>query len=106
MQNKFKMSGFALSLYGALTLIPILAFYPYFSKYVTSLSQFCWFQIGLMNLVMIVSFLSLLSGVFLLKNNAAAHRFAFPISVVLLLSFPFGTIAGAIYLWQRHEFAN
>lgn len=59
--------------------------------------------LALYNLFIALGFLAFLCGVYLLKNNSAVHRIALPVAVVSIFSFPAGTIAGGLYLWQRHE---
>ena len=57
----------------------------------------------LINTLLAINFLALLCGVYLLKQNEAVHKFVLPVSIIILLSVPFGTIVGGIYLMKRFK---
>jgi len=44
-----------------------------------------------------------LCGFYLIKGNSNVHKIALPLSIVLLVFFPVGTVIGGIYLWQRYK---
>jgi len=41
------------------------------------------------------------AGYALLKNHRWAHKISIPVSLLLLIAFPFGTLLGLYYLWFR-----
>ncbi|WP_220465376.1 MULTISPECIES: hypothetical protein, partial [unclassified Colwellia] len=57
----------------------------------------------LVSLLFVVNLLAFLCGIYLLKENTVVHKFALPVSIVMLLSFPFGTFVGGLYLWERFK---
>jgi len=52
----------------------------------------------------IAGILQISAGHALLKNHRWAHRLSLPSSIVLLISFPFGTVLGLYYLRFRYKF--
>lgn len=103
MENKYKISGWALSIYGAMSLITLLFGYSLLLNYFGPIGGIYFLFLAIYNLFIALGFLAFLCGVYLLKNNSAVHRIALPVAVVSIFSFPAGTIAGGLYLWQRHE---
>lgn len=103
MENKYKISGWALTIYGAVSLITLLFGYSSFSNHFGPIDGMYFLLLALLNLFIAFGFLAFLCGIYLLKNNSAVHRVALPVAVVSMFSFPIGTIAGGLYLWQRHE---
>ena len=78
-------------------------FFSTFVKMIKKQIYIYFLFLALYNLFIALGFLAFLCGVYLLKNNSAVHRIALPVAVVSIFSFPAGTIAGGLYLWQRHE---
>ncbi|WP_293749221.1 hypothetical protein [uncultured Paraglaciecola sp.] len=103
MENRYQPSGWALSIYGVFNVLGLILSYAYVIKFFTSLSGISLLALIFVNLLIAIGFLAFLCGIYLLKNNDAVHKFALPVSVVILLSFPTGTLAGALYLWQRNQ---
>ncbi|MDO6427384.1 hypothetical protein Q4489_10185 [Thalassotalea sp. 1_MG-2023] len=103
MENQFKVSGIAYTIYGAFAIIAFVI------AYIFGVTQFTNFQslpvsiFLLINILLAINFLVLLCGIYLLKQNEAVHKIALPMSIIILLSVPFGTIVGGIYLMQRFK---
>ncbi|MCC5826327.1 hypothetical protein [Alkalimonas sp.] len=51
------------------------------------------------NLMLMIDFLTLLCGIYLLKQHEPVHRLALPVALVNLLALPIGTLVGGLYLW-------
>jgi len=49
----------------------------------------------------IAGVIQITAGYALLKNHRWAHKVSIPASLLLLISFPFGTLLGLYYLWFR-----
>tara|TARA_R110002124_G_scaffold158502_2_gene325611 strand:- start:131 stop:481 length:351 start_codon:yes stop_codon:yes gene_type:complete len=103
MENKFVFSGWALSLFGAVNIVGLLYGYSFVTSIASSSGVTQILLLTLISLSIAVSFLALLSGVYLLKNNDAVHKVALPVSFAIMISVPIGTAVGALYLWQRYE---
>ena len=103
MNNQFKVSGVAFTIYGAFA---VLAFLFVYILGVTQLSSVQSLPVSiflLINILLAINFLALLCGVYLLKQSEAIHKIALPVSIILLVSVPFGTVVGGIYLMQRFK---
>jgi hypothetical protein len=101
MNNQYKLSGWAFSIYGGLTSISLLSV-AYIVLEPNSLSMrapptalFIFY--GVQFATHLAAFLG---GILLLKQNPFAHKIALPASLFILLSFPVGTIIGLMYLWR------
>ncbi|WP_218353977.1 hypothetical protein [Alteromonas lipotrueiana] len=101
MEHEYKISGIALAVYGGVSLVILVFFYRFFIAEVHFVDYFLILFLSLLVFHIVASFLALLSGIYLIKGNELAHRFALPVSVIILFSVPVGTIVGAVYLWQR-----
>ncbi len=103
MDDQFKLSGWAMTLYGFATLSAFI--YILFLS-ITQLSLFESFSFVvsvLLFIIFLINVLPLLCGLHLLKHNKNIHKLALPTSVVIMLAFPVGTVVGGIYLWQRYK---
>lgn len=96
--EQYKFSGWFFVSYGVFVLGSYLIASPHLGWYYSSLSV-----TGLvLTYAMIVAHcLSLFCGVYLLKHNPKVHKIALPVSIFLMLNFPFGTLTGGIYLYER-----
>ena len=103
MDNQFKISGIAFTAYGAFEVLAFLFVYVFGATQLSSIESLPISILLLVNILLAINFLALLCGIYLLKQNQAVHKFALPVSIVLLLSFPFGTFVGGLYLWQRFK---
>ncbi|MGB1198067.1 MAG: hypothetical protein ACPG46_03410 [Thalassotalea sp.] len=103
MNNPFKVSGIALTAYGAFEIIVFLYSYYGSATPINSIAKLPISMLLLICLLLAVNLLAFLCGIYLLNRNEAVHKIALPVSVVLLLSLPFGTIVGGIYLVQRYK---
>ena len=88
MENRYQISGWALTIYGAFNVIGFMLSYSYVAKLFASLSGISLLALVIINVLIAVSFLAFLCGIFLLKNNSAVHKIALPVSIVILLSVP------------------
>ena len=102
-ENKYVISGWALSIYGAFNLCVLLMSYSFVVNTFNSIEGMVLFVVVLINLFIVLGFLALLCGIYLLKNNGAVHRLALPVSIAIMFNIPVGTLVGALYLWQRRE---
>ena len=100
MENKFVFSGWAFIFFGALNVLGLLFSYSFI---VNIGSSFEAIMLILINVLIVVSFLTFLSGIYLLKNNSLVHKIALPVSFAIMVSVPVGTAVGALYLWERHK---
>ena len=103
MEYKFEMSGWAFSVFGAVSMVGLLYGYFFVADVVSAFGIKYAFILVIMGVSLAVSFMTFLSGIYLLKNNEAVHKVALPISFAIMISVPVGTAVGALYLWQRHE---
>jgi hypothetical protein len=103
MENKYVISGWALSIYGAFNVLGLLLSYSFVVKHFGSIEGMALLALVFLNLFIALGFLALLCGIYLLKNNSGVHKLALPVSIAIMLSIPVGTLVGALYLWQRHE---
>ena len=103
MENKFVVSGWALSLFGAVNILGLLYSYSFVMGIASVSGVMQILLLTIISLSIVVSFLALLSGIYLLKNNDAVHKVALPVSFAIMISVPIGTVVGALYLWQRYE---
>ena len=103
MDNQFKVSGIAFTIYGACAVLAFLFAYTFGVTQLSSVQSLPVSIFLLINILLAINFLALLCGVYLLKQNEAVHKIALPVSIILLLSVPFGTIVGGIYLMQRFK---
>ncbi|MFD1621568.1 hypothetical protein [Thalassotalea marina] len=101
MDNQYKISGLAFTLYGALSTIVFLAIYIFGGITLSDTSKLPLLVLLMINIMLAVNFLCFLCGIYLLKQNKTVHSIAMPLSVILLLSIPFGTIVGSLYLIER-----
>ena len=98
--NGFKMSGWMLMGYGIFYVFVFFALNGYINSNFGPLKTEYYI---LMYLVLIVNFIALLCGFYILKGNEKIHRVAFPLSIIIILNFPFGTVAGTTYLFERQK---
>ncbi|MBA6263851.1 MULTISPECIES: hypothetical protein [unclassified Colwellia] len=103
MDNQFKISGWAFTIYGAVATCAFLFVYILGISQLSNLDSLPTFLILLINILLVVNFLAWLCGIYLLKQSKTVHKIALPLSIIILLSFPFGTIVGGIYLMQRFK---
>ena len=103
MENRFKLSGVAFTLYGFVAAVSFVGFYIFGATQLSSLDNMPLLLLFIINLLFAINLLSLLCGIYLLKQNEAVHKLALPVSILILLSVPFGTIVGGIYLIQRYK---
>lgn len=103
MDNNFKVSGMAFTLYGGFTVFVFLAVYLFGASLLSNIQSLPTHLFFIISVLFVINFLALLSGIYLLKNNEVVHKVALPLSIVLLFSVPFGTITGAIYLVERYK---
>jgi hypothetical protein len=106
MENKFVISGWAFSLFGAICTVGLLYGYSFATNVASTFGMTYVVILILISVSIAVSFMTFLTGVFLLKNNNAVHKVALPISFAIMISVPVGTAVGALYLWQRYESAK
>jgi hypothetical protein len=103
MDNQFKISGWAFTVYGAIVVLAFMfAYYYGVTQYLNVQSIPSGIKL-LVSLLFVVNLLAFLCGIYLLKENTVVHKFALPVSIVMLLSFPFGTFVGGLYLWERFK---
>ena len=100
MDNKFVLSAWAFIFFGAFNVLGLLFAYSFIVN-IGSSSEII--ILILASVLIIVSFLAFLCGIYLLKNNGLVHRIALPVSFAIMVSVPVGTAVGALYLWQRYE---
>ncbi|MEE2000912.1 hypothetical protein QWY20_05560 [Alkalimonas sp. MEB108] len=55
------------------------------------------------NLILMIDFLTLLCGIYLLKQHDSVHRVALPVAMINLLALPIGTMVGGLYLWFYYK---
>jgi hypothetical protein len=98
--DQYKFSGWAFSIYGGLTSISLLSV-AYFVLGPNSLSTsspptvlFVFYGV-----LIATHLLAFLGGILLLKQHPFAHKIALPASFLIMMSFPVGTIIGGNYLW-------
>tara|TARA_Y100000588_G_scaffold384946_1_gene477260 strand:+ start:1382 stop:1699 length:318 start_codon:yes stop_codon:yes gene_type:complete len=103
MDNQFKVSGIAFTIYGACAVLASLCSYIFGVTQLSSVQSLPVSIFLLINTLLAINFLALLCGVYLLKQNEAVHKFVLPVSIIILLSVPFGTIVGGIYLMKRFK---
>jgi len=101
MNDQFKLSSWAFSIYGGLTSISLLLV-AYIVLEPNSLSMrspptglFVFYSVQFA-----IHLVAFSSGILLLKQNPFAHKLALPASLLILISFPVGTIIGLMYLWR------
>jgi hypothetical protein len=100
MDNKFVFSAWAFIFFGAFNVLGLLFSYSYIVNIGSSSEVII---LILASVLIVVSFLAFLCGIYLLKNNGLVHKIALPVSIAIMVSVPVGTAVGALYLWQRHE---
>jgi len=106
MDDKFKLSAWAMILYG------IATFSAFIYALFLSLTQLALFESFsfvvsvLLLTVFLINVLPLFCGVHLLKQNNNIHKLALPTSIIILLAFPVGTLVGSLYLWQKYKKSN
>ncbi|RZF82948.1 hypothetical protein EXT46_05715 [Pseudoalteromonas sp. CO325X] len=103
MDNQFKASGVAFTIYGACTVLAFLLTYIFGITLFSGVQSLPISFFLLIYASLAINFLSLLCGLYLLKQNEAVHKIALPVSILILFSVPFGTIVGSIYLMQRFK---
>jgi hypothetical protein len=103
MDDRFKVSGWALTIYGAVALITFLFVYIFGITQISNISSLPTGLFLLINIILVINFLALLCGIYLLKKSIVVHKIALPVSLIIMLSVPFGTLVGAIYLIQRFK---
>ncbi|WP_448546454.1 hypothetical protein [Thalassotalea fusca] len=103
MDNQFKVSGIGLTIYGACAVLAFLFAYIFGVTQIPSIQSLPTSIFLLSSILLAINFLALLCGIYLLKQNEAVHKIALPVSIIILLSVPFGTIVGGIYLIQRFQ---
>lgn len=103
MKNKYAISGWALSIYGAFNVLVLFLSYSFVVSHFGEIEGMTLVVVIFLNLFIALGFLSLLCGIYLLKDNSSVHKFALPVSVAIMLNVPVGTVVGALYLWQRNE---
>jgi len=103
MDNKFKVSGIAFTLYGVLAVLAFISKYMFGVNQLSNIQTLPTIVVFMGSLFSVVHLLALLCGVYLLKKNEAVHKIALPISIVILFIIPFGTITGVIYLMERYK---
>jgi len=100
MEDKYKICGWAFSIYGALILV--------FSAFVYSIISI---EIGSLDFIFFIAafvlgLLTFLCGVLIFKGNKYRHKIALPIAVLSLVNIPLGTLVGGFYLWLRYVKLN
>lgn len=96
MDEQYKYSGLTMLSYGVFSFLTCVMFHYY-----TYALRYSPYAIAFAYTIMVISFLSILCGVYLVKRNTNVHKIALPVSLLILFNFPFGTIAGSFYLWER-----
>jgi len=103
MKNDYAVSGWALSIYGAFNVLVLFLSYSFIVNQFDEIKGIALLVVVFLNLFIVLGFLALLCGIYLLKGNSSVHKFALPVSIAIMLSVPVGTLVGALYLWQRNE---
>lgn len=99
-QVDFSLSGWLFSIYGG----TFLVFFLGFNNFIVSKVSVLPFPIHIfIYCVITLNFLTLLCGIYLLKENENVHKVTLPIAFFILLSFPLGTLVGGVYLYQRSQ---
>lgn len=98
--DQFKFSGWAFSIYGGLSSFGLLAVvFPLLDPGSVSTGSPSTPIYVLYGILLATHLLALLSGICLLKQHPFAHKLALPASFFIMMSFPIGTIIGVYYLW-------
>ena len=102
MDNPYQASGWAFTVYGALSFIPLAGIYLILNP-----GPFDWsFDspfLTIISLVVLLNALSIYCGVLLIKGSVWIHKLALPVAVFTLFNMPVGTLVGALYLWQSYQ---
>ncbi|ROS05412.1 hypothetical protein EDC56_0942 [Sinobacterium caligoides] len=104
MENKYKVPAVLFIIDGVLTALSILLFIGmvvFFVGLTFDLEAEEVLILFLIGLTTLFALLKVIVGAYLLKQREGVHKFALPLAVLSLLSFPLGTISGALYLYQR-----
>ncbi|WDE08713.1 hypothetical protein SG34_032940 [Thalassomonas viridans] len=101
MEDKFKVCGWAFTIYGIILLSVSIILYVTLIN--NSLLNVMPFNYMLFTFVFVVGLLTFLCGIYIFKGNPNVHKIALPISVLALINFPIGTVVGGLYLWLRFK---
>jgi hypothetical protein len=99
MEDKYKTSAWLFIVYGGVMIAFIFTMFNWMER----LNNFPSITYILLSILLIGNMLTLMCGIFLLKNNDNAHKFGIPVAIFTILNFPLGTIVGGIYLWTRFK---
>jgi len=100
-EDKYKVCGWAFSIYGTILLSLSIILYSVFLEH--SFLNEMTLNYVIFAAIFIVGLITLLCGIYIFKGNPKVHKIALPISVLALLNVPFGTVVGALYLWLRYK---
>ncbi len=104
MGDKYKLSGWAMTLLGIVKISTFIVVLVAFEIPLSVISDLDVEANITLFFIVLMSVLVLICGVQLIKQNHKIHRLALPVSIILLLGFPIGTIVGGLYLleWRRN----